>query len=94
MICSSTLEVFSLDNQDWYHVEITNLKPKHWRPESFDRLVLDKHNKENLLRLAKNNSRLVQSSKSKDIIEGKGKGVVLLLHGPPGVGKTVSFPLS
>jgi hypothetical protein len=93
MICSSTLEVFSLDNQDWYHVDIAGLKPKDWRPESFDRLVLDQHNKENLIRLAKNNSRLVQGSKSKDIIEGKGKGIVLLLHGPPGVGKTVRFLL-
>jgi hypothetical protein len=92
MICSSTLEVFSLNNQEWYHVVTPGLKPKSWRPESFDRLVLDQHNKENLLRLAKNNSRLVQSSKSKDIIEGKGKGIVLLLHGPPGVGKTVRLP--
>jgi hypothetical protein len=30
--------------------------------------------------------------KVKDVVEDKGKGLVLLLHGPPGVGKTVSFP--
>jgi hypothetical protein len=93
MICSPFLEVFSLDDQDWYHVEIAGLKPKDWKPRAFDRLVLDQYHKENLLRLAKNNSRLVQSSKSNDIIEGKGKGIVLLLHGPPGVGKTVRFSL-
>ena len=28
--------------------------------------------------------------KIKDVVEDKGKGLVLLLHGPPGVGKTVS----
>jgi len=28
--------------------------------------------------------------KVKDVVEDKGKGLVLLLHGPPGVGKTVS----
>ncbi|KAF8851785.1 hypothetical protein BDZ45DRAFT_678837 [Acephala macrosclerotiorum] len=93
MICLSTLDVSSLDNQGWYHVEIAGLKPKDWKSESFDRLVLDEDNKEKPLRLAKNNSWLVQSSKSKDIIEGKGKGIVPLLHGPPGVGKTVILPL-
>jgi hypothetical protein len=82
MICSPFLDV-----------EIAGLKPKDWKPRAFDRLVLDQYHKENLLRLAKNNSRLVQSSKSNDIIEGKGKGIVLLLHGPPGVGKTVRFSL-
>jgi ATPase family associated with various cellular activities (AAA) len=30
------------------------------------------------------------SSKSIDIIEGKGQGLVILLHGPPGVGKTLT----
>lgn len=25
-----------------------------------------------------------------DIVEGKGKGLVILLHGPPGVGKTLT----
>jgi hypothetical protein len=73
-------------------VDVAGLQPKSWKPEAFDRLVLDTYNKENILRLAKHNSKLVQSNKSKDIIEGKGKGIVLLLHGPPGVGKTVRCP--
>lgn len=25
-----------------------------------------------------------------DLVEGKGKGLVILLHGPPGVGKTLT----
>lgn len=30
-----------------------------------------------------------------DVIEGKGKGIILLLCGPPGVGKTlVCFPVA
>lgn len=32
--------------------------------------------------------------KVKDVVEDKGKGLVLLLHGPPGVGKTVSLQTS
>lgn len=26
----------------------------------------------------------------KDVVQGKGRGLVLLLHGPPGVGKTLT----
>jgi hypothetical protein len=94
MLCDSTLQVFSLDDHEWYLIDINRLKEKVWRPETFNRLVLDQDKKDTLLRLAKTNSRLVQGGKSKDIIEGKGKGIVLLLHGPPGVGKTVCFLLT
>ncbi|KAH6621735.1 hypothetical protein C7974DRAFT_314820 [Boeremia exigua] len=42
----------------------------------------------------KGNSAGAESSESKsksiDIIEGKGQGLVILLHGPPGVGKTLT----
>lgn len=89
IICPVSITVFNLDDHDWYSVDIARLQEKEWKPKSFDRLVLDQDRKETLIRLAKTNSRLVQATKSKDVIEGKGKGVVLLFHGPPGVGKTV-----
>jgi hypothetical protein len=88
-ICPASITVFSLDIQEWCSVSVSNLKPKEWRPATFDRLVFDHEKKDTLTRLAKTNSRRVQSKKSADIIEGKGRGIVLLLHGPPGVGKTV-----
>jgi hypothetical protein len=89
MICPASIIVFSLDNQEWCSVGVVHLKPKEWRPSSFDRLVLDQERKDILIGLVKTNSRRAQSKKSADIIDGKGEGVVLLLHGPPGVGKTV-----
>jgi len=88
-ICPASIAVFNLDNQEWCSVSAANLKPKVWRPATFDRLVLDQEKKDTLTRLAKTDSRRVQSKKPVDIIEGKGQGIVLLLHGPPGVGKTV-----
>jgi SpoVK/Ycf46/Vps4 family AAA+-type ATPase len=92
MICPLTILVFELDNHEWFSVDVDKLKEKEWNPAAFKRLVLDADRKDTLIRLASTNSRLVQESKSKDVIEGKGKGVVLLLHGPPGVGKTVGPP--
>lgn len=88
-ICPASIIVFGLDNHEWCSVSVLNLKPKEWRPTTFDRLVLGHEKKDTLTRLAKTNSRRIQSKKSVDIIEGKGRGIVLLLHGPPGVGKTV-----
>jgi flagellar biosynthesis GTPase FlhF len=32
----------------------------------------------------------IDQSQVRDVVEDKGKGLVILLHGPPGVGKTVS----
>ena len=88
-ICPASIIAFSLDNQEWCSIGVAHLKPKEWRPSSFDRLVLDQEKKDILKGLVKANSRRAQSKKSVDIIDGKGEGVVLLLHGPPGVGKTV-----
>jgi len=90
MICPISIVVYGLDNHEWFSVDVDKLKEKNWNPKAFGRLVLDQDRKDTLIRLASTNSRLVQANKSKDVIEGKGKGVVLLLHGPPGVGKTVS----
>lgn len=90
LICPATLAVFSIDDHEWYSVEVTGLKEKEWRLEAFDRLVLNPAQKAVLVNLAKTNSKSVQSNKLSDIIEGKGSGTVLLFHGPPGVGKTVS----
>ena len=90
MVCPSNIIVFSLKNQNWYSVDVTGLTPKIWKPEVLDRLVLDREKKDALTLIASTNSQAVQAAKSVDVIEGKGKGVVLLLHGPPGVGKTVS----
>jgi SpoVK/Ycf46/Vps4 family AAA+-type ATPase len=90
MICSASCTVFSLDDHEWYSVDVGGLNEKQWRPQAFERLVLDPKKKATLANLAKSNSRKVESKRSEDVIEGKGRGTVLLLHGPPGVGKTVS----
>ena len=89
MICPASIIVFSLEDHGWYSVETLKLEPKLWRPAAFDRLVIDPNKKDILRRLAKTNL-LVEGASSNDVIDGKGKGIVLLLHGPPGVGKTLT----
>lgn len=80
VICPASVTVFSLDDHEWYSVDLANLKEKQWRPAALDRLVLDPVKKTTLMCLAKANSHM-QEQKSEDVIGGKGVGTVFLLHG-------------
>jgi len=58
------------------------------RDKAFKKLELDNRNKELLKTLVlqhSKNGKLVD-----DLIPGKGNGLIVLLHGPPGVGKTLT----
>lgn len=69
------------------------------KDSGFDELVLPEGYREIILALVQNHSRLVgdrrgdpssalTQSFSMDLVKGKGKGTIILLHGAPGVGKT------
>ncbi|KUI60967.1 Protein MSP1 [Cytospora mali] len=61
---------------------------------AFGRLVLPKGHKDMVLSLISQHFRNKESQKHKDeqvdIVRGKGKGLIILLHGAPGVGKTTT----
>lgn len=59
-----------------------------WNKEVFQRLVLSPTTKE--LIQAAVTAHGQQVSAAADIIEGKGQGIIILLHGPPGTGKTLT----
>ncbi|CAI7596682.1 unnamed protein product [Penicillium pancosmium] len=70
---------------------VGNVKDIVWDTQAFDSLVLP-HAQQGLKRLILGFAR-VQSSHHDtfdDIIQGKGRGVIMLLRGPPGVGKTLT----
>ncbi|EME42438.1 hypothetical protein DOTSEDRAFT_26035 [Dothistroma septosporum NZE10] len=54
---------------------------------AFEALVLPAEKKEMIRSIMKQQER-PSSPSFDDLIEGKGKGLIMLLHGPPGVGKT------
>jgi hypothetical protein len=84
----ASIAVFSIDDQDWYSVSMASLQEKKWSLTAFDRLVLDADTKSTLKHLARTN--IQPAERTADVIEGKGRGIVMLLHGPPGVGKTLT----
>ncbi|MCJ1356879.1 MAG: hypothetical protein MMC33_006875 [Icmadophila ericetorum] len=67
---------------------VSRIQDVVWKPEAFGSLSIDADEKSLIYSLVKSyNSRLTRLD---DVIEGKGKGLIGLLSGPPGVGKTLS----
>ncbi|KAF1993265.1 P-loop containing nucleoside triphosphate hydrolase protein [Amniculicola lignicola CBS 123094] len=83
------MNCFVLDTKQWTKLDIEKLHDIPWCEDAFENLVLDAGEKELLLALV--NRREVQHKKVfDDFISGKGKGLIMLLCGPPGVGKTLT----
>ena len=76
---------YSLNNKRWGEIDTDCLCDINFDSKAFDYLVLDDSTKKLMKALVLN----VNTSFS-DVITGKSGGCIFLLHGPPGVGKTLS----
>lgn len=79
---------FALGEKKWVDFYIDNLTPIQWNSDAFDQLVLPASQKSLVKALVESHVRDVDGFD--DIIKGKGKGLISILHGPPGVGKTLT----
>lgn len=66
-------------------LDIDSLADVEWNKKSFDNLVIDAKAKEMIQALV---SHQIESEKGTDLIRRKGNGLIILLHGGPGTGKT------
>lgn len=64
------------------------VKEIEWNHNAFDKLVLPDNTKDLLLSFVE--SQVENKDTFDDVIQGKGKGIIMLLSGPPGVGKTLT----
>ena len=64
------------------------MKPVEFQENAWSRLVLEPEYKDVVRAMVQ--SYLNKADNFQDIIPGKGRGLVMLLHGPPGVGKTLT----
>ncbi|KAJ4305544.1 hypothetical protein N0V90_001075 [Kalmusia sp. IMI 367209] len=78
---------FNLRTKKWLDLNVDQIHPVVWNQGAFDSLVLDRKTKELITALV---SKQISSAKSTDVIAGKGNGLILLLHGGPGTGKTLT----
>lgn len=66
-------------------LEVDHIIDVAWNKRAFDNLVIGEETKELIQALVTNQ---LASEKSTDLISGKGNGLIILLHGGPGTGKT------
>jgi hypothetical protein len=80
------------------HLLVDNIAPVNWNKEAYDSLVLPPRIKnlvKALVLVRKEGSANVatkssQQGRRSDLIRGKGGGLIMLLHGGPGTGKTLT----
>jgi hypothetical protein len=75
---------FSFRAKKWGEMTLEDIQDIAYREDAFDKLVLGEQTKDLLLSLVD----CSQLASGKDFVDGKGGGLVFLLHGTPGVGKT------
>lgn len=87
LICTNKIPIFSFQDKKFYIAVLDNITEIVFNEQLFGQLVLPESHKELVRFLVENHSTGVSFD---DFVEGKGLGLVLLLHGPPGVGKTMT----
>lgn len=86
ILCASTVLGYSFKRKEWGRFVVDEFSPIVWRKGAFDHLVLPGSTKE-LIRA------LVSADRQKgmtDVIAVKGGGCIIVLHGRPGTGKTLT----
>jgi len=84
MICDFQIPGFSLVDKKWCWFTIDFIQPVTFNSNAFKTLLLPPKHKDLVHALVKNHG----SDDFDDMIKGKGKGLVFVLYGEPGVGKT------
>ncbi|KAI1267475.1 P-loop containing nucleoside triphosphate hydrolase protein [Xylariaceae sp. FL1019] len=88
ILANATVRGFSFTRGIFLEFFVDHIAPIKWNENCFDQLVLDGNTKKIVKALV--SMRTKDRDSMDDIIKGKGKGLVFVLHGPPGVGKTLT----
>jgi hypothetical protein len=88
MLCRSRTRGYSLKIKRWLEFFVPLVGDIVWNEDAFDRLVLPDDQKELVLSFSE--SQVQNRAAFDDVISGKGRGIIMLLSGPPGVGKTLT----
>lgn len=93
LLATPLVRGFSFTEKKFLEFFIDKITPIEWNTRCFQQLVLPEDKKELVQALVDEHTRRTTDPKSAgfdDIVKGKGRGLILVLHGPPGVGKTLT----
>ncbi|PNS20817.1 Mitochondrial inner membrane i-AAA protease supercomplex subunit YME1 [Sphaceloma murrayae] len=88
LICTHLIRGYALKEKLWLNMYANSVSEISFNTRAFDSLVLPESQKELILGFT--SSQQSFRNQFDDVIEGKGRGIILLLSGPPGVGKTLT----
>lgn len=88
LICDPRVPGFALNKKKWGFFFVDKVTEFEFNKAAFDALILPPSHKSIILSLVKTKAQ--KTSCFDDIVEGKGKGLNFILHGQPGVGKTLT----
>lgn len=86
--CPVTLG-FAFSEKLWLEFCISGISDIQWNEKAFDSLVLPE-NQKSIVKALVSSHTFNDAQSIDDVIQGKGKGLVSVLHGPPGTGKTLT----
>ncbi|KAK7064773.1 AAA family ATPase [Favolaschia claudopus] len=89
LLATNIIRGFSFTEKRWLQMFIENYSDIVWTEGSFDLLVLPETSK-TLVRALVTSHLRTEQSKFDYVVKGKGRGLVAVLHGSPGVGKTLT----
>jgi hypothetical protein len=89
LVASPVVLGFSFTEKAWLEFSISGVHEIEWNDGAFESLVLPPNHK-SIVKAQVCSHKFHAAQTIDDVIQGKGKGLVFVLHGPPGVGKTLT----
>lgn len=89
LIASPVVLGFAFAEKLWLEFTVSGVKEIVWNEGAYESLVLEDNTKEIVKALVESH-KYHPAESIDDVIQGKGKGLVAVLHGPPGTGKTLT----
>lgn len=83
----ATIKGYNLKSKRWLELQVDQIREISWDKEAFNSLVIKEKTKRLIRAFISNH---IEAERSTDLISGKGNGLILLLHGGPGTGKTLT----
>lgn len=89
LLTSPVVYGFAFNEKLWLEFTISGVRDIEYNDAAFDSLVLPT-NQKSIVRALVESHKFHAAKTIDDVVQGKGKGLVSVLHGPPGTGKTLT----
>ena len=89
LLTSPVVLGFAFSEKLWLEFSLSGIHDIAWNDDAYDSLVLP-GDKKSTVRALVESHKYHPAKAIDDVIQGKGKGLVFVLHGPPGTGKTLT----